>query len=173
MLEIIRDDIEKGSLSVAESKLTALPSRMIADPRAKAFVAVLWNNLGLQQERLGGTAVSLKAFKKAAAFDEQNPVIQLNLAHAYWEQRDHALNLDFLARLLSLAPNEPFPHLAMADLLFEQDRLNESITHLTQATERMKNDPALRSYLDVVTAKVRRAGSAEAHMTANPARISR
>jgi len=166
VLETIRDDIEKGSLSAAESQLTALPPQVLSDARTRAFVAVLWNNLGLERERLEGTAVSLQAFKKAAALDEQNPVIHLNLAHAYWEQRDRAFNLDFLARLVSLAPNEPFPHLALADLLYEQDKLNESITHLTHATERMKNDPALRSYLEVVTAKVHRAETAESSMTA-------
>lgn len=166
LLEAIRDDIERGNLAAAETKLAALPSQVTSDAGAKTFVAVLWNNLGLQQERLEGTAASMKAFKKAAALDEQNPVIQLNLAHAYWEQRDRAFNLDFLAKLVALAPNEPFPHLAMADLLYEQDKLNEAATHLTQATEHMKNDPALHSYLDMVAAKVRRADSAEARMTA-------
>ena len=166
VLETIRDDLEKGNLSAAETQLTALPPQVLSDARAKAFVAVLWNNLGLERERLEGTAVALKAFKKAAALDEHNPVIHLNLAHAYWEQRDRAFNLDFLARLVSLAPNEPFPHLAMADLLYEQDKLSESITHLTHATERMKSDPALRSYLEVVTAKIHRADTAEARMTA-------
>ncbi len=166
LLEDIRDDIEKGNLVAAQTKLAALPVQVLSDPKIKPFVAILWNNLGLQQERRDGTAVSLNAFKKAAALDEQSPVIQLNLAHAYWEQRDRALNLDFLTKLVTLAPNEPFPHLAMADLLYEQDKLNEAATHLTLATERMKNDPALHSYLEMVTAKVRRADHAEARMTA-------
>jgi Flp pilus assembly protein TadD len=166
VLETIRDDIEKGELASAQTKLAALPAQILADPAAKSFVAILWNNLGLQQERLGGTTVSLKAFQKAAALDDRNPVIQLNLAHAYWEQRDPALNVDFLNKLVALAPNEPFPHVAMADLLYEQDKLNDAAAHLTQAMERMPHDPALRSYLDMVTAKVRRADHAEARMTA-------
>lgn len=166
LLEAIRDDIEKGDLAIAQKKLTALPAQVLSDPMARTFVAILWNNIGLQQERLDGTAVSMHAFKRAAALDDQNPVIQLNLAHAYWEQRDRELNLDFLAKLIALAPNEPFPHLAMADVLYEQDKLNEAATHLTQATERMKNDPALTSYFNMVTAKVRRADHAESRMTA-------
>lgn len=166
LLESIRDEIEKGNLATAESKLTALPAAVVSDPKVRPFVAILWNNLGLQQERLHGTAVSLKTFKTAAALDDQNPVIQLNLAHAYWEQRDGALDTEFLTKLMALAPDEPFPHLAMADLLYETDRLDEAATHLAQATERIKTNPALQSYLAMVTAKVRTADAAEARMTA-------
>lgn len=166
LLEAIRDDIEKGHLAVAETKLDALPAMLLADAQNKLSVAILWNNLGLQQERLEGTTASVKAFKKAALLDGQNATIHLNLAHAYWAQRDRALNSNFLTKLLSLAPNEPFPHLAMADLLYEEDRLSEAAAHLAHATERMKNDPTLHSYLAMVTAKVRRADAAEARMTA-------
>jgi Flp pilus assembly protein TadD len=166
LLEAIRDEIEKGHLSVAETQLAALPAVLLADATNKPSIAVLWNNLGLQQERLEGTVASVKAFKKAASFDGQNATIHLNLAHAYWAQRDRALNGEFLTKLLSLAPNEPFPHLAMADLLYEDDKLSEAAAHLAHATERMKNDPKLQSYLSMVTAKVRRADTAEARMTA-------
>jgi cytochrome c-type biogenesis protein CcmH/NrfG len=72
----------------------ALPQTLLSDTKAKSFAAVLWNNLGLEQEALHGTQVSVKAFKKAAALDDSNPVILMNLAHAYWEQRDPALNRD-------------------------------------------------------------------------------
>jgi tetratricopeptide (TPR) repeat protein len=166
LLESIRDEIEQGNLAAAESKLAALPAPILSDPHVRPFVAILWNNLGLQQERLNGTAVSLNTFKKAAALDDQNAVIQLNLAHAYWEQRDRALDMDFLTKLMTLAPGEPFPHLAMADLLYEADRLDEAATHLTQATERLKKDPALQSYLERVAAKIRQADATEARMTA-------
>ncbi len=165
LLEVIRDEIEKRNLSLAQTKLTELPSAALANEKVRPFVAILWNNLGLQQERLDGTPASIKAFKKAAALDGSNPIILMNLAHAYWEQRDRALNQDFLNKLIALAPNEPFPHLAMADLLQEQDRLTEAAKHLAQATERARQDPALHFYLASVTAKVRRADSAEARMT--------
>lgn len=166
LLETIRDEIEQGNLTTAEAKLSALPAAVLAHPAAKPYVATLWNNLGLQQERLNGTAGSIKAYQKAAALDEQNPVIQLNLAHAYWEQRDRSLTMEFLTKLAALAPHEPFPHLAMADLLYDEDKLDQAAAHLNHATERMKNDPALQSYLQMVTAKVRRADTAEARMTA-------
>lgn len=166
LLEAIRDDIEKGHLAVAEAKLGTLPAVLLAEAKNKPSIAILWNNLGLQQERLEGPVASVKAFKKAASLDEQNATIHLNLAHAYWAQRDRALNGEFLTKLLSLAPNEPFPHLAMADLLYEEDKLSEAAAHLAHATEHIKNDPKLQSYLAMVTAKVRRADTAEARMTA-------
>jgi tetratricopeptide (TPR) repeat protein len=155
-LETIRDDIEKGNVQEAETKLADLPTAITADKTTRPYVAVLWNNLGIQQEKSGGTAVSIKAFKKAASLDAKNPVVQLNLAHAYWELRDPAMTQDFLEKLVVLAPNEPFPHLALADLFQEQDQLGEAARHLDQAIARADKDPAVQSYLRTVTAKVRR-----------------
>jgi tetratricopeptide (TPR) repeat protein len=166
LLEAIRDEIEKHNLSIAETKLKELPPAVLSEAKVKSFVAILWNNLGLQQERLNGTRVSVRAFKNAADLDESNPVILMNLAHAYWEQRDRALNAEFLMRLTKVAPDEPFPHLAMADRLQEQDELEEAAKHLGQATDLAKHDPGLQSYLATVTAKIRRTQSVESHMAA-------
>ncbi|NJN36565.1 MAG: hypothetical protein HC794_05265 [Nitrospiraceae bacterium] len=166
LLTAIRDEIEKRNLPLAETKLMALPQSVISDAKTKPFVAVLWNNLGLEQETLHGTQISVKAFKQAAALDDSNPVILMNLAHTYWEQRDRALNAEFLTKLIKLAPEEPFPHLAMADLLQEQDNLTEAAKHLRQATDRAKQDPALQSYLAAVTTKIHRTQSVESKMTA-------
>ena len=166
LLEGIRDEVEKHNLSLAENKLKALPASVLSDGQSKPFVAILWNNLGLQQERLQGTRASIGAFKKAAALDDTNPIILMNLAQAYWEQRDRSLNTEFLTKLMKVAPDEPFPHLAMADLLQEQDNLNEATAHLAQAAQRAKQDPALQSYLATVTAKVQRTQSVESRMTA-------
>ncbi len=165
LLESIRDEIEKHNLSLAESKLKDLPASVLSNGKVRPFVAILWNNLGLMQERLSGTPASLKAFKRAADLDDANPVILMNLAQAYWEQRDHALDVAFLTKLIRLAPEDPFPHLAMADLLQEQDHLSEAAKHLAQATKRAKKDSGLQSYLATVTAKVKRTESAESPMS--------
>ncbi len=166
LLESIRDEIEKQNLSLAETKLHELPATVLSHAKSRPFVAALWNNLGLQQERLNGTQVSVKAFKRAADLDDSNPVIFMNLAHAYWAQRDHALNAAFLTKLMKLAPEEPFPHLAMADLLQDQDELEEAAKHLRHASDRVQQDPALRSYLAAVTTKIDRTQSVESRMTA-------
>ena len=155
LLETIRDEIEKGNVKAAETKLADLPAGIADDNATRPYVSILWNNLGIQQEKHGGTAVSIKAFKKAASLDAKNPVVLLNLAHAYWELRDPAMTQDFLEQLVALAPNEPFPHLALAELFQGQDQLDEAARHLDQATARAGKDPAMQSYLRTVTAKVR------------------
>lgn len=164
LLETIRDDIERRNLPLAEAQLTALPPTFLDNAQVKSFVAVLWNNLGLQQEQLHGTQVSVKAFKNAAALDDSNPVILMNLAHAYWEQRDPALNHALLEKLIRLAPEDPFPHLAMADILHEQGRSAEAAQHLAHAADRVRRDPALQSYLVSVTEKLHRMESVESRM---------
>lgn len=164
MLEVIRDEIEKRNLPLAETQLTALPPALLDNAQVKPFVAVLWNNLGLQQEQLHGTQASVKAFKKAAALDDSNPVILMNLAHAYWEQRDPALSQGLLEKLMRLAPDEPFPHLAMADILQEQGQSAEAAQHLAHAADRVRKDPALQSYLASITEKLHRMESVESRM---------
>jgi tetratricopeptide (TPR) repeat protein len=165
ILEAIRDEIEKGNLKTAEGQLMNLPAGLQANSQTGSYVAILWNNLGIEQEKLEGTKSSITAFKKAASLDPQNPVIQLNLAHAYWEQRDPAMNQDFLERLIALAPQEPFPHVALADLLQEGGRVSEAARHLEQANERAAADPSMQSYLRTVTSKVQRMDQVESRLT--------
>jgi len=165
LLETIRDEIEKGNIKPAETKLADLPTAIADDDTIRPYVSILWNNLGIQQEKHGGTAVSIKAFKKAASLDVKNPVVLLNLAHAYWELRDPAMTQEFLEHLIVLAPNEPFPHLALAELFQERDRLDEAARHLDQATALAGKDPAVQSYLQTVTAKVRGTEKSEARLS--------
>ena len=165
LLETIRDEIEKGNVKTAETKLADLPASIATDHTTQSYVAILWNNLGIQQEKSDGTAVSIKAFKKAASLDATNPIVQLNLAHAYWELRDPAMTQEFLEKLVALAPNEPFPHLALAELFQEQDQLGEAARHLDQAAARSGKDAAVQSYLRTVTAKVHRTEKSEERLT--------
>src|SRR5574341_1136223 len=165
LLEAIREEIEKGNIKEAEAKLANLPSSLASGMTTRPYVAVLWNTLGMEQEKSGGTASSVKAFKNAASLDSKNPAIQLNLAHAYWELRDPAMTPEFLEKLIVLAPNEPFPHLALADLLQERDRMGEAARHLDHAADRAGNDPGIQSYLRAVTAKIRRTEKLEQRLT--------
>lgn len=161
LLEAIREEIEKGNVKEAEMKLGDLPSWLVSNEKTRPYVAVLWNNLGIEQEKSGGTASSVKTFRKAASLDTKNPAIQLNLAHAYWELRDPTMTPEYLEKLIALAPNEPFPHVALADMLQEQDRLEEAAHHLDLAADRAGKDPGIQSYLRAVTAKVRQTGKLE------------
>ena len=161
LLGTIHDELEKHNIALAEAKLEELPASILSESATKRHVAILWNNLGILQETAGGTEVSVKSFKKAVMLDPQNPVAHLNLAHAYWGLRDPALTEDFLRKVVTLSPDEPFPHVALADLLQEKDRLTEAAKHLAQAKDRMKKDPGLQSYVKAVTAKVHRAEKVE------------
>ena len=165
LLETIRDEIEKGNVKAAETKLANLPASVSSGAKTRLYTAVLWNNLGIQLEKVGGTRASVYAFRKASSLDANNPTIHLNLAHAFWELRDPAMTQDYLEKLVALAPNEPFPHLALADLFQERDQFGEAVLHLDQATARAGNDPAVQSYLRTVTAKVRETEKSEARLT--------
>jgi len=165
LLETIRDEIERGNVKSAEATLTNLPATALTETKTRLYTAVLWNNLGIQLEKAGGTAASMHAFKKASSLDATSPTIQLNLAHAYWELRDPGMTQDFLEQLVAMAPNEPFPHLALAELFQERDELGEAARHLEQASARAGKDPAVQSYLRTVTAKVRGAEKSEERLT--------
>src|SRR6476660_8983519 len=146
-LEAIREEIEKGNLKTAEAQLHDLPEAVQADARTRSYIAILWNNLGIEQEKLEGTKGSLKAFNKAASLDPNNPVILMNLAHGHWDQRDPGMNQDFLEPLIALAPQDPFPHVALADWLQEHGRLGEAARHLDQGAQRSADDTSAQSYL--------------------------
>ena len=121
-LELIRDEVDKGNYKEAERRLIALSHKRLDKPKTKRYIAALWNNLGVQQEKFGGSALSVKAFKKAVASDPNNPLASMNLTQAYWELRDPAMTFQFLNRVIRLNPADPFPHLALAELLLEQRR---------------------------------------------------
>jgi hypothetical protein len=74
------------------------------------------------------------------------------------------MNQEFLERLVELAPQEPFPHMALADWLQERGRLAEAARHLDQAAARAASDPSLQSYLRAVTSKVQRTEQMESRL---------
>lgn len=166
LLQEAQEELEKHQAGGAQAKLMELPPTALAEAKVARYAAALWNNLGLEHERTGDTKAAAQAYAKAVSIEPGNRIALLNLAHAYWAQRDPQLTTDFLERLIGLAPDEPFPHLAMADLLQEQDRLADAAQHLDQAASRAQQDPSLRSYLQAVTAKVKRTVQVEQQFTA-------
>jgi tetratricopeptide (TPR) repeat protein len=152
-LGLIRDEVEMGNYGEAERRLMALSHEGPKKGEAKRYIAALWNNLGVQQEKFGGSALSVKAFKKAVASDPTNPLAYLNLTQAYWELRDPAMTPLFLNTVIRLNPTDPFPHLALAELLLEKgDKLSAKI-HLDLARLQSQYDANLRSYRDKLVAQ--------------------
>ena len=166
LLRDAQEELEKHQARRAQAKLIELPPTALAEAKVARYAAALWNNLGLEHERTGDTKAASQAYAKAVSIEPVNRVALLNLAHAYWAQRDPQLTQNFLERLIALAPDEPFPHLALADLLQEQDRLADAAQHLDQAASRAQHDPSLHSYLQAVTAKVKRTVQVEQQFTA-------
>jgi tetratricopeptide (TPR) repeat protein len=152
-LGLIRDEVEKGNYREAERRLMALSHQGPKKVKAKRYVAALWNNLGVQQEKFGGSALSVKAFKKAVAADPSNPLAYMNLTQAYWELRDPAMTPRFLNTVIRLNPTDPFPHLALAELLLENGDTSSAKVHLDLARLQSQYDAHLRSYRDKLVAQ--------------------
>jgi tetratricopeptide (TPR) repeat protein len=159
----IRDDLDRGEYKLAETALRALNEKPPAAARDKVYVAALWNNLGVQQEKLGGIAVSVKAFKRAAALAPHHPTALLNLTQAYWGLRHPALTLKFLEEVIQVAKlcgdaGRQLDGDHYRILLLETRRwLREAVTKLTQETKATD----LNSLFDVENATAYRARVAE------------
>ncbi|MBI3808644.1 MAG: hypothetical protein HY281_14210 [Nitrospirae bacterium] len=152
-LGLIRDEVEKGNYKEAERRLMALSHKKRENAQTKRYIAALWNNLGVQQEKFGGSVLSVKAFKKSVASDPTNPLAHMNLTQAYWELRDPAMTPQFLNRVIRLNPTDPFPHLALAELLLEKGDKTSAMPHLDLAHLQTQYDLNLRSYRDKLVAK--------------------
>lgn len=156
----IRDDLDRGEYKLAESALRTLSDTSQTGTRDKAYVAALWNNLGVQQEKLGGIEVSVKAFKRAVAFAPRNPTALLNLTQAYWGLRHRALTQQFLETVIQIAPDDPFPHLALAELLIDKGRKADATPHLKRAKTRIHRDPLLTTLLEKLEGKTAQVAAA-------------
>lgn len=160
-LEAILHLIQQGHEAEAQAKLVALPPEALSEQRIRNFTATLWNNLGVIQGKARGTAAALPAFKTAVSLNPDDPTARVNLTHAYWELKDPSLTREFLEKTIALLPNDPLPHLALADLLSDKDDLTGAVLHLDHATQHAAQNPDLRAYLELVTAKVKRTEHAE------------
>jgi hypothetical protein len=153
-LGLLRDELDRGHYSEVERRLSTLSRKKLKNISIRRYIAALWNNLGIQQEKFGGTTLSVKAFQKAIAWDPKNPLAHLNLTQAYWELRDPAMTPEFLETVIRLAPHDPFPHLALADLLLSKGKPALAATHIAQARPRAERDPNHQTYLQKLTARV-------------------
>lgn len=153
-LRAIREELDRGNYTETERRLKQQSHTTIANVAARRYIAGLWNNLGVQQEKFGGTTLSVKAFKQAVLWDQKNAVAHLNLTQAYWELRDPAMTPKFLETVIQLAPEDPFPHLALADLLLSTGQVGPAASHVDQARPRAERDPNHQSYLRKLTAKL-------------------
>jgi tetratricopeptide (TPR) repeat protein len=153
-LAAVQEDLDRGDYKSVEAALQRISAKKLF-PRAKPFLAALWNNLGMQQEKYGGIEVSVKAFEQAVALAPAHPTALLNLTQAYWGLRHTALTPEFLGTVTQAAPHDPFPHLALADILLDRDLVTEASQHLMMARA-AKGDANLSTYYEFLTAKLDR-----------------
>jgi Tfp pilus assembly protein PilF len=165
-LRLIRDEVEKGNYRKAERQIRTLSRTQLEKPRAKRFIAALWNNLGVQQEKFGGSALSVKAFRKAVESDPTSPLAHMNLTQAYWELRDPAMTPQFLDRVIRLNPTDPFPHLVLAELLLEKGDRTSARTHLNLTRAQTQYAPHLQSYRAKLVARAGTENTVQHHTVA-------
>jgi hypothetical protein len=153
-LQLIGDHLERGQLRETERLLRRLPNKTLKTARHRAYTAAIWNNLGVQQEKYGGADLSVTAFRQAAEMDATNATILLNLTQAYWARRDPAMTQDFLLHVIELAPADPFPRLALAELLIEKGELDAASHQLEETATAARRQPDLEAYSQRLQARL-------------------
>jgi hypothetical protein len=154
--------IRQGKLSEAHRKLDALGSDALLEGATRINVATLWNNLGVAQARAAGEmAPGAAAFRIAVTINPQNATAYMNLVLAYWERKSTALTTEMLEEAARLVPEDPMPHIILAERLIEKDDLSSATAHLEQARARSAGFPQSQAYLKSHIEYVERARRAE------------
>ena len=157
----IHQMIEQGKNAEAQAKLQALPPEALTDLTVRMNAATLWNNLGVAQTKAGGMAAGLPAYKTSVSINPRNPTAYLNLVIAYWTLKDSALTPEVVEEAMRLSPNDPMPHLILAELLINKDDLANAATHLQQAKDRVAGSPKAQAYLNSLIAKIEKTEKVE------------
>jgi hypothetical protein len=160
-LDTARVSLDQGNDAEAEAKLQSIPKEAFADRRVQQYAAVLWNNLGVKQRKGRAGIAGIAAFKTALSIDPTQPDAYRNLVTAYVESNDPALTREFVEKAARAIPEDPLPHLVLANMLYEKDDLAGAVAHLDLATERVGQYPELQAYIKVITAKVKGSQKAE------------
>ena len=154
--------IHQGKLSEAHRKLDALAPEALSDVTVRMNVATLWNNVGVAQARAAGEmAPGTAAFKTAVTINPRNATAYMNLVLAYWESKNAALTTDMLEEAARLIPEDPMPHIILAERLIEKDDLSSATAHLEQARMRSADFPQSQAYLQSQIDSIERARQSE------------
>jgi predicted Zn-dependent protease len=155
LLNGVRQTLERGNATEAEARLVSLPQSTRDDPAARKFIADLWNNVGVAHAATRGMAAGVKAFQTAVSLDPSGARAHVNLTHALWELKDPSLDRDLLEKTIALAPEEPLPHLLLADILQAKNDLKGAVAQLDLAAQYSGHNPKLQSFVRAVSAKIK------------------
>ena len=154
--------IRQGKLDEAHRKLHALVPDVLSELAGRINVATLWNNLGVAQARAAGEmAPGTAAFKTAVTINPRNATAYMNLVLAYWESKSTALTTEMLEEAVRLVPDDPMPHIILAERLIEKDDLSSATGHLEEARVRSAGFPQSQAYLKSQIDSIERARQSE------------
>ena len=159
-LDSVRVSLDEGKEAEAEAKLKTLPKEAFNDRQVQQFAGILWNNLGVKQ-RAKGAGLGMAAFKTALTIDPTQPNAYRNLGRLYIELRDPALTREFLEKALSVVPDDPWLHLALADIFYNKDDLGAAVTHLDHAAELVGQYPDVQTSVKFLSTKFKGTQKAE------------
>ena len=159
-LDSVRISLDEGKETEAEAKLKTLPKEAFDDRQVQQFAGVLWNNLGVKQ-RAKGAGLGIAAFKTALTIDPTQPNAYRNLGRLYIELRDPALTREFLEKALSVVPDDPWLHLALAEIFYSKDDLGAASTHLDHAADLVGQYPEVQTSVKFLSAKFKGTQKAE------------
>ena len=159
-LDSVRVNLEEGKEDEAETKLKAMPKDAFTDRRMQQFAGVLWNNLGVQQ-RAKGNGSGVAAFKTALSIDSTQAEAYRNLGRIYIELKDPGLTREFLEKALLVVPDDPWLHLALAEIHYKKDDFDAATTQLDYAAALVGQYPDVQSAVRSLSSKLKAATKAE------------
>ncbi len=159
-LDSVRVTLDEGKEAEAEAKLKSLPKEALNDRQVQKYAAVLWNNLGAKQNGKG-MGSGMAAFKTALAIDQTQPEAYRNLGRLYIELKDPDLTREFLEKAISVVPDDPWLHLALAEIFYNRDDFGAASTHLDQAADLVTRYPDVQSAVKALSIKFKGAQKAE------------
>ncbi len=152
----IRQALEKGNVAEVEARLMTLPKDAPDDPVARKFIADIWNNLGVIYAGTSGLAAGVKAFQTAVSLDPEGPRAHVNLLHALWELKEPGLSPELIEKTVALAPEEPLPHLLLADIFQTKGEMKSVAEQLDLAAEHAGQNPKLQAFVKEAAARIKR-----------------
>src|SRR5437660_4288123 len=103
----------------------------------------------------------IAAFKTALVIDQTQPEAYRNLGRLYIELKDPDLTREFLEKAISVVPDDPWLHLALAEIFYNRDDFGAASTHLDQAVDLVTRYPDVQSAVKALSTKFKGAQKAE------------
>jgi tetratricopeptide (TPR) repeat protein len=133
ILDLDLDQSDPSPIAVLEATLAEQPRDLFA-----------WLRLGALHERAGNVDPAIRAYAKATEISPRALAPQLSLAQLYASRpQDRAQALTLAKRARDLAPTDPIVAMTLGHLVFQAGDHAWALSLLTEATQRIGNNPEL------------------------------